>query len=81
LLEGPGLRVVTCEVFFTATSNSQPMAKIAKFIGTSETNAPGGFGSFIGAAGSNSHLTGFAFGAIGEALGEFLKKQLKKIKK
>jgi len=83
-LEGPGTRIVTCEVVFTKTGDSTPLAKITKISGTSQAKvsgfAPVKVGAVVGtvgAVGSNTHLTGIAFGYVGESIGEFMAKKLK----
>ena len=82
-LEGPGVRKVVCEVVFTKTGDPKPLAKITKLIADSKANT--GFAptavkditGVVGAAGSNTHLVGVAFGYIGQDLGKFMAKKIK----
>jgi hypothetical protein len=69
-LEGPGTRKVACEVVFTKTGNSQPLAKV-KVAGDSRTFKP------TSTIGSNAHLTGVAFGYVGQDLGKLIAKKIK----
>ena len=64
-----------------------PLARITKLKGDSKANvsvfAPSEVGrvaAAIGGAGTNTHLTGVAFGYIGQESGKFLAKRIKKLK-
>ena len=77
-LEGPGTRVVTCEVVFTKAGDSTPLAKITKLSGNSQLRGPMPTAVAVSrAVGTNNHLTGLAFGYIGQGLGKFVSKKIK----
>ena len=82
-LEGPGLRKVTCEVVFTKTGEAKPFARIkAKGDSKAKTSvfAPSELNTvmrIVGSAGSNTHLTGKAFGNVGQDLGKIISKKIK----
>ena len=78
-LEGPGRRDVTCEVVFTKTGDSYPLASI-RVSGSSQGNASRSSNSLSGilaAAGSNTNLAGRAFGYMGQNLGRTIARKTK----
>ena len=60
---------ISCEVVFTRTGDSVPLAKITV---TGDSQRIGG----IGGMGSNVYLTGTAFGFAGQNLGKFMAKKI-----
>ena len=75
-LEGPGVRNVTSEVVFTKTGDSNSLAKITRINTDSRTSGLSAF-TPVGVAGSNTYLTGVAFGYAGQSLGKFIEKRIK----
>ncbi|MDR2414354.1 MAG: hypothetical protein LBD64_05160 [Odoribacteraceae bacterium] len=62
---------ITCEVIFTKTGQTTPLAVIRKLKG--DSRRWGG----IGGMGSNTYLTGSAFSFAGQNLGIFMAKKIK----
>jgi len=78
-LEGPGRRDVTCEVVFTKTGDSYPLATL-RVSGSSQGNTSSSSNSLsgiLGGAGSNTYLTGRAFGYMGQNLGKTIARKTK----
>ena len=81
-LEGPGTRVVTCEVVFTKMRDSNPLAifNVKGDSGGGQTYSITGSNSIrgiLGAAGGNTNLTGKAFGYLGQNLGRIMVSKMK----
>ena len=74
-LDGPGIRNVACEVVFTRTGDSMPLAKITKLNGKSQKG-----GVPTPTVAGTTQQTGVAFGYIGRDLGKFIEKGMKKLK-
>ena len=74
-LDGPGVRLITCEVVFTGTGDSKPLAKITGLKGDSTISR--WIPEAIGQAGSNAYLGGIAFGDAGKRLGKFIARRIK----
>ena len=82
-LEGPGIREVTCEVVFTRTGDSYPLATLyakgtsqgkTTFTGSKTANSVAGI---LAAAGGNAQLAGKAFGYMGQDLGKQIAAKIK----
>ena len=84
-LEGPGIREVNCEVIFTKTDDSYPLATInakGNSQGTSQANnsvfgSRTTIGTIIASAGSNTQLAGKAFSYMGQNLGKQIADKIK----